>query len=410
MNAAEELTISRIGAQGDGVADDGNGPRYVPFTLAGERVRASFNGDRGRLEAVIVPSKDRIEPICRHFTKCGGCALQHMAFGAYAQWKRDQVVAAFRSRGIDARVGELVPPIGKRRRAVLSARRTADGIILGFHEAQSHDLVDIVECPVLEPRIVAAFPGLKKLLLPLMSRRGEARVNVTMTAAGLDVAIDGIERTLSPSVRSGVAADAASLGAARISVEGDPVYEALSPFLIFGGAEVALPPGVFIQAVGEAEQVIAGLVTAALGKVKTVADLFAGAGALTFPIAAKAKVFAVDNDKAAIAALSQGVKKATGIKPVTVLVRDLIREPLSALELNEHDAVVFDPPRAGAEAQSKMLARSKVKTVVAVSCSPATLARDARILIDGGYQLEAVTPIDQFQYSPHIEVVAVFRR
>jgi 23S rRNA (uracil1939-C5)-methyltransferase len=165
-----------------------------------------------------------------------------------------------------------------------------------------------------------------------------------------------------------------------------------------------------VQAVAEAEAEMARRILAAVGKVKTVADLFCGVGAFTFPLAARAKVLAYDGDKLAIEALNAAVKKATGLKPITARVRDLFRDPLSPLELNEHDAVVFDPPRAGAEAQAQRLARSKVKTVVAASCNPATLARDARHLVDGGYKIESVTPIDQFVYSAHVEVVTVFRR
>lgn len=410
MTGTREVAIARVGAQGDGVVDGPDGSGFVPFTLAGERVRASFDGGRGRLLDVLEQSPGRVAPICRHFGICGGCALQHMASETYASWKRETVVAAFRTRAIDADVTALVQLNGKRRRAVLTARGSENGIQIGFHEAQSHDLIDIVECPVLEPRIVMALPGLKQLLHPLMSRRGEARLSVTMSAAGLDVVISGIERTLSPPIRSIIAKDATALGLARVSVEGEPICEAHAPFLVFGSSEVPLPPGIFVQAMASAEKAMADLVVEGLGKAKSVADLFSGAGAFTFPVAARAKVFAVDSDKEAIAALAQGVRRSKGIKPITTLVRDLFREPLSALELNEHDAVVLDPPRAGAEAQSKMLARSKIKTVVAVSCNPATLARDARILIDGGYSMGAVTPIDQFQYSPHVEAVVVFRR
>jgi 23S rRNA (uracil1939-C5)-methyltransferase len=283
-------------------------------------------------------------------------------------------------------------------------------MLLGFFAAQSHDLVDLVECPVLEPRIVAAMSGLKNLLYPLMSKRGEARVTITLTNAGLDISIEGIERVLSAKIRSELANGAAALGAARVSIELEPVYEALSPFLIFGSVEVAVPPGTFIQAVAEAERAMAGLVLDGLGKKKKVVDLFSGLGAFTFPIAERAKVAAIDTDKTAIAALAQGAKMSTGLKPVTTLVRDLFHEPLSALELNDYDGIVFDPPRAGAEVQSERIAKSKVTTVIAVSCNPATLARDARVLIDGGYTLEKVNPVDQFLYSPHIETVAVFRR
>jgi 23S rRNA (uracil1939-C5)-methyltransferase len=405
-----ELAIERVGAQGDGVAETSSGQVFVPFTLAGERVRAYVKGSRGELMDVVTPSPNRVAPVCRHFVRCGGCAVQHMAQPAYDTWKRDAVVAAFHARGIDAEVSALVRPDGFRRRAVLTARRTEDGLLIGFHEAQSHELVNLIECPVLDPSIVAALPGLKGLVGPLVSRRGEARINVTMSLAGLDIALEGIERTLSPELRTAIAKSAAAMGVARISIAGDPVYEALPPFLRFGAAEVHLPPGTFIQAMESAERVMAARVIAGVGKAKSVVDLFSGLGAFTLPLASKSKVLAVDSDKAAIGALARSVKMATGIKPVTTLVRDLFREPFSTLELNEHEAVVFDPPRAGAEAQSRMLARSKVKTVVAVSCNPATLARDARILMDGGYRMDDVTPIDQFRYSPHIEAVTVFRR
>ncbi|HPG89389.1 MAG TPA: class I SAM-dependent RNA methyltransferase [Hyphomicrobium sp.] len=405
-----EVEISRVGAQGDGMANASGETIFIPFALAGERVRVSVLSGRAELIEVLQPSGDRVTPVCHHFGKCGGCALQHMASATYADWKRDQVIAAFRARAIDADVAPVFIPAGQRRRTVLTARRTDDDLHLGFHAAQSHDLIDIAECPVLEPRIIAAFAGLKRMLKPLINRRGEARATVTLTGAGLDVAVSDTDKALTIPLRSAIAKDAAALGLARFSIDSDPVYEALPPFLTFGGIDVRLPPGIFIQAVGAAEAEMARLVVDGLGKVKSVVDLFAGIGALTFPIAARAKVLAVDSEKTAIAALSDGVRKGSGIKPVTTLVRDLFREPLSALELNEHDAVVFDPPRAGAEAQARMLARSKVKTVVAVSCNPATLARDARILIDGGYKMGRVTPIDQFHYTPHIEAVVAFKR
>lgn len=407
---AIEVEITRVGAQGDGVAETAVGQLFVPFTLPGERARVVPEGERARLDAILTPSPDRVPPVCQHFGICGGCAVQHMAPAYYASWKRDQVIAAFKARAIEADVAPLVIPQGLRRRAVFTATRTEAGVVLGFHKAQAHDLIDLAECPVLEPRIVAALPGLRILLKPLIAKRSEARVTVTMTAAGLDVAINDIEKTLTLPLRSELAKHATEMKIARFSIDGDPVYAALTPFLTFGTIEVPIPPGAFIQAVGAAETEMARLVVDGIGKAKKVADLFSGVGAFTFPIAARAKVLAGDSDKAAVAALAEGVRKGTGIKPVTSIVRDLFREPLSALELNEHDAVVFDPPRAGAEAQARMLAKSKVKTVVAVSCNPATLARDARTLIDGGYTMGTVTPIDQFHYTPHTECVAVFKR
>lgn len=410
MSKVEIVDIARVGAQGDGVIDAAQAQRFVPFTLTGERVEAAFDGARGRLLQILDVSAERVPPVCRHFGVCGGCALQHLAHASYLVWKREQVIAAFRARGIEADVAPVRDAGGKRRRAVLTCRRTEDGLTLGFHTAQSHDVIGILECPVLEPRIVAALPALQKLIEPLISKRGEARVTVTATEAGLDVAIDETARTLTPDLLARLARDATTAGFARVSIGNDPLFEALQPFLTFGTAEVIIPPGVFIQAVAEAERTMVDLVVASLGKVKSVADLFAGVGAFTFPIAAKAKVLAVDSDKRAVAALKRAVNTATGVKPIAPLVRDLFREPLSPLELNEHDAIVFDPPRAGAEAQVRAIARARVKTVVAVSCNPATLARDARILIDGGYTMSTVTPVDQFVYTPHIEVVTVFRR
>lgn len=409
MSDKRELRIVRLGAQGDGVADCEGRPVFVPFALPGEDVLADVSGERGRLVRVLEASAERVEPVCRHFGTCGGCSVQHMSSKAYRIWKRELVVSAFRARGINADVAELVEPGGRRRRAVFSVERQREGIAIGFHEAQSHALVPIDECPVLEPKIVSMLPQLGALLAPLVSKRG-ARLTITATNSGLDVLLDGIERRLTPDVRSRLAAGASDLKLARLTVSNDVVVETLPPFLSFGAADVVLPPGVFVQAVAEAEAEMARRITAAVGKAKTVADLFCGMGAFTFPLAVRARISAFDGDKDAIDALVAASKKTSGLKPISARVRDLFREPLSPLELNENDAIVFDPPRAGAEAQAQRLAKSKVKTVVAVSCNPATLARDARHLIDGGYKIESVTPIDQFVYSAHVEVIAVFRR
>jgi 23S rRNA (uracil1939-C5)-methyltransferase len=410
MTDERELLIRRIGAQGDGVADLDGEPVFVPFTLPGERIEAEVDGERARLERVLVPSPERVAPVCKHFGKCGGCSVQHMASETYAEWKRNLVVDAFRSRGLEPVVDDLQRTAGKRRRAVMRALRTPTGVILGFYEASSHDLVAIEECPVLEPKIVAAFHDIGNLIAPLLSKRGEARVAITLTKSGLDVEITGTERQLTPEVRSTLASKASDLNLTRLVVGSELVVETLHPFLTFGTADVILPPGVFVQAVEEAETEIARRLVAAVGKAKAVADLFSGMGAFKFPLAARSRVSAFEGDKAAVAALASAAKKTSGLKPITPTVRDLFREPLSPLELNEHDAVVFDPPRAGAEAQSQRLTKSKVKTIVAVSCNPATLARDARHLVDGGYKIESVTPIDQFLYSAHVEVVAIFRR
>ncbi|MEO8422142.1 MAG: class I SAM-dependent RNA methyltransferase [Hyphomicrobium sp.] len=411
MGDTQALDIARLGAQGDGVADLSSGQVFVPYALPGERVQADVRGERARLIAVIDASPDRIAPVCRHFTHCGGCAVQNMRMPAYLAWKRDLVAAAFAARGIDAPIGNVatVGP-GARRRASFSGRRTGRGVVLGYHEAKGVELVDVQECPVTASAIVRALPGLRRLVEPLMSRRAPGRVVVTLAANGLDVAIEDVPGNPPLEVREFLATQATLLKLARLTLAGDTLYQATVPAVRFGTANVVLPARSFLQAAPVAEAEMVRLVTQAVGDAKRVVDLFSGMGTFTFPLAERTAVLAVDGDKAAITALDNAAKRTPGLKPIETKVRDLFREPLSVKELQPFDAAVFDPPRAGAAMQATALAASGVKTVAAVSCNPATLARDARILIDAGFKLERVTPIDQFLYSPHIEAVAILRR
>lgn len=411
MGDTQALDIARLGAQGDGIADTDAGPVFVPYALPDERVQAEVRGERGRLIAVMTPSPDRIAPVCRHFTHCGGCAVQDLRAPAYLAWKREMVIAAFAARGIDAPVANVASVgLGARRRAAFSARRTGRGIVLGFFEAKGVDIVDLKECPVTASAIVNALPGLRRIVEPLMSRRAPGRVVVTLAANGLDVAIEDVPADPSPEVREFLAREAAALKLARLTLAGDTLYQATVPAVRFGSANVVLPARSFLQAAAVAEAEMVRLVSAAVGETKRVVDLFCGMGTFTFPLAQRSAVLAVDGDKQAIAALQNAAKRTPGLKPIETKVRDLFREPLSARELAGYEAAVFDPPRAGAATQAASLADSGVRVIAAVSCNPATLARDARILIDGGFKLERVTPIDQFLYSPHIEAVAVFRR
>jgi 23S rRNA (uracil1939-C5)-methyltransferase len=411
MGDTQALDIARLGAQGDGIAETPSGPVYVPYALPGEQVLVEQRGDRARLVAVLAAGADRVAPQCRHFTHCGGCALQHLERGAYLAWKREIVAQAFAARGLEAPVAHVVSVgLGARRRATLSARRTGRGVVLGFFEAKGHDVVDLQECPVTASAIVRALPGLKRLVEPLVSRRLPVRLTVTLAANGLDVAIEDFPGEPGPEVRERLAGAAAAAKLARVTLAGDTIYQSTVPAVRFGPANVVLPPRAFLQAAPAAEAEMVRLVGTAVGQARRVADLFCGLGTFTFPLAMNATVLAVDGDRQAIAALESAARRAPGLKPIEAKVRDLFREPLSAKELERFDAVVFDPPRAGAAAQAAALAMSRVSTLVAVSCNPATLARDARILIDGGYTLERVTPIDQFLYSPHVEAVAVLRR
>jgi 23S rRNA (uracil1939-C5)-methyltransferase len=403
---SREVDIVGLGAQGGGIAEMPEGPCYVPFALPGERVRVL---GEGLPELVSAPSADRCAPLCRHFGTCGGCVAQHMGEHLYAQWKRAIVVEAFRHRGLETEITPLVPvPPQSRRRAVLTGRRKGSRIALGYHRRRSHELLDVEECPVLQPDIVAQFAALRAIAGAAAG--GQVRMTVLVTPAGLDVAIEAERGAFDAKSAARLVAIGAEHRLARIAVNGEIVMERAPPSLVLAGVQVVPPPGAFVQAVAEAETAMTELVVAAADKSQRVADLFCGIGTFTFPLARRARVLAVDSDREAIAALAAAARRAQGLKPIETKVRDLFRMPLSARELENFDAVVFDPARSGAQAQAEQLARSKVARVVAVSCNPATLARDVRILHDGGYRLDGVTPIDQFLFSAHVEAVAVLER
>ena len=405
------IEISRLGAQGDGLADTPGGPVYVRYALPGERVLAEGEGTRRRLMEVLRPSPDRAAPICPHFGVCGGCAAQHMSGPLYRSWKEEIIRAAFAHRGLEPEIAPLagIPP-GTRRRAVLTAVQDAKAVRLGFREEGAHSLIDISVCPVLQPAIADALPALRELIAAVLPAGEERRLTVTATPAGLDVALAAESVAAGAEAGAKLAALAEKNGIARVTLNGEPAVMLAEPTLTFGGVRVALPTDTFVQAAPPAETIMTDLVAAAAGKAKQVADLFCGLGTFTFPLARKARVLAVDGNTAAIAALRDAGLRAQGIKPIETKVRDLMREPLSRKELEPFGAVVLDPPRVGAKAQAEALAKSKVPVVVAVSCNPATLARDARILVDGGYRIERVTPIDQFVFSAQVEAVAVLRR
>jgi 23S rRNA (uracil1939-C5)-methyltransferase len=406
MAEAGALSVARLGAQGDGIVETADGPRYIPFALPGEQVRESRGGT---FELLSAPSPERIAPVCRHFGACGSCAAQHMCDELYSDWKHGVVLEAFRQRGLAPPIAPLVRvSAGSRRRAVFTARRDGGIVTLGYHRRRSHNLFDLAECPVLQPAIVAALPGLRALVSALPPR--ELRLTVLATPAGLDVAIEakGV-RLLAPTAAT-LARNATQLRLARLTVNGEAVAERASPDLPLGGAQVTPPPGAFVQAVEAAESEMVRLVTDATAGAKRIADLFSGLGTFSLALARSARVLAVDQDTALLQALSGAARRTQGLKPIETAARDLFHAPLSASELAGFDAVVFDPPRAGARAQAAELARSSVKRIAAVSCNPATLAADLRLLVDGGYRIERVTPIDQFLYSPHIEAVAALAR
>jgi 23S rRNA (uracil1939-C5)-methyltransferase len=407
---SETLLIARLGGQGDGVAETSGGPIFVPFALPGEAITAKVKGGRGSLVSVEIPSPQRIAPACRHFGICGGCAIQHLEDGAYRAWKRDVVVQALRSRGIEADVGALVACSPQtRRRATFTARRTEAGMLFGFNRALSGEIVSVEECPVLMPAIVAALDRLRRLAALVVATSEPFQVAVTLTDTGLDAAIAGSGK-LVDDVRRAAVAFVIKEGFARLSVDGEIVVEPRKPIVRFDAVVVAPPPGAFLQATTDAELAMAGLVGAHLRRARQLVDLFSGCGTFALRLAAQARVHAVEGDAASLAALDRAARTAGGLKPVSVERRDLFRRPLTAKELARFDGLLFDPPRAGAEEQSRQIARSDIPWIAAVSCNPATLARDLRILVDGGYRLKSITPIDQFLWSPHVEAVALLEK
>jgi 23S rRNA (uracil1939-C5)-methyltransferase len=407
-----ELHIEKVGAQGDGIA---RGPVYVPLTLPGETVRAQVEGDRGELLEILEPSPERIAPVSPHYGECGGCALQHWAAEPYLAWKREQVRLALGRERLETEIAETAPcPPASRRRLALHARPGRGGAILGFKARRSWRLVEVVECPVADPALVLALPALRNLAAAFFEHPKSApTLHVTRTLSGLDIDVTGVERKsggLSADARVRAAEAAAAGDFARVTMSGEIVYQSRQPVVRLGPATVALPAGAFLQASAHAEGVMGDLAVQAVMGAKQIADLFCGVGTFTFRLAELAPVHAADAGEAAVRALRSAVATAPGLKPITVEARDLFRRPVVAEELKRIDAIVFDPPRAGAAAQAAEIARSNAAVAVGISCNPATFARDARMLVDAGFRLERVTPVDQFLWSPHIELVGVFRR
>ena len=405
----DEVEIESLGAQGDGVAE--GGALFVPYTLPGERVRVVRHGDRARADAILTASPERIKPVCPHFGTCGGCALQHASQQFTALWKHDLIAATLASRGISDVVVRptFTSAPGTRRRITVAGRRTRKGMLIGFHGPASTDIVPIESCAVAEPSLIAMLPRLDELVGLAASRKGKARLTLTLTNGGIDVAVTDAKEMSGPALAllAGVAARA---GIARLGWNGDEVSTMRSPTVTMGRARVVPPPGGFLQPTRDGEAALVAAVSEAVAGAGRIADLFCGSGTFTLPLADHAEVNAYDGVAEALAALDAAWRATPGLKLVRCERRDLAHRPLLAAELKGGDAVIIDPPRAGARNQAEQLALSQVPRIASVSCNPATFARDARILIDGGYRLEWVQPIDQFRWSPHLELVAAFRR
>lgn len=404
------LTVGRLGHLGDGIAEGPDGPVRIEGALPGEAVEGEVAAGRMAAPRILAPSPQRVPPPCPHAGGCGGCRLQHAAEPFVTAWKEEVLRTALAAQGLAAPfLPPHVSPARSRRRAVLAGRRTKRGVVMGFHGRASDSIVAVPGCLVLHPALVAALPALEAVTALGASRRGELALTLTRSDAGADLAVGG-GRPLDAPLRAELADLAARFGLARLAWSGEPVAMRAPPLQRFGAARVLPPPGAFLQATAEGEAALVAAVTATIGPARRVADLFSGCGTFALPLAARAEVHAVEAEAAMLDALAAGARTAPGLRRVTTEARDLFRRPLRPDELARFDAVVIDPPRAGAEAQTAALAASSVPVVAMVSCNPVTFARDARTLAAAGFRLAAVQLVDQFRWSPHVELAAAFVR
>lgn len=402
-----EITIDRLGHQGDGIA---SGPVFAPRTLPGETVSGVVEGQRLTDVRIVTPSDDRVAPNCRHYKSCGGCQLQHASDDFVADWKVDVVKNALSAQGLSCGFRPIVTsPAASRRRATVAVRRTKKGALVGFHGRASDVVTPVPDCQLLHPDLIAGFPIAEELARLGGSRKGELAVTLTRSLGGLDIAVKG-GKPLDGALRMALGQLIEAKKLARIAWE-DEVITRSPAAQLFGKAQVTPPPGAFLQATDHGEATLRDAVLEIIGtSSKQVVDLFAGSGTFSLPLAERAEVHAVEGVGEMLDALDHGWRFASGLRKVTTQTRDLFRNPLDAKELSEFDAAVIDPPRAGAEAQVRELAASNINLIAFVSCNPVTFARDAAILVEAGFSMDWLQVVDQFRWSTHAELVAQFTR
>lgn len=402
-----EVTIEQLGRRGDGIAP---GPVYVPRTLPGERVVGEIRDGQIVSPTILAPSPERVAAPCPHYTGCGGCDLQHATAAFVAGWKAERVKKALAKHGLAAPIRHIATsPPESRRRATFAARRTKTGVIAGFHGRRSETLVAVDQCRVLTPGLRRALPIVAALAAAGASRKGTLAVTATETESGLDMAVRG-GKPADHDLAARLVAVASGYDLARLSWEDEILMQAAQPVVSLGGARVALPPGAFLQATAAGEAALQASVAEAVAPADRVADLFAGCGTFALPLAAAAEVHAVEMNAAMLAALSHAARTMLGLRPLSTARQDLFRTPVSDRELDRFDAVVIDPPRAGAAAQCSALAAASVGRVAMVSCDPESFARDVATLVAGGFGLSWIDIVDQFRWSPHVELAAALVR
>lgn len=417
-------TVEAIGLKGDGLTHIDGKRVFVETAAAGdvaelELLSDTDEGTHARIVKLVTPSPDRTTPPCPHFEQCGGCSLQHLNAEAYLALKTRMVVEPLERRGIHKTLdGHFITPPHTRRRATLVARYQSGKLVLGYHMRRSHTVVDVQTCTILHPALEAHLPALRHTLADLIAIGNSATVQLTHSPNGSDILLTLPTKHLTAPQRKALQQFAAAENLSRLSWTPEDITEkpeALAvlktPKQVFAGVEIIPQPAGFLQASIDAETFMTETLLKHLPKrAKTVADLFCGSGTFTFPLAKRAKVLAVESDSTALKTLQEGSKNAGMADRIKTEARNLFHEPLSTLELNQFDAVVFDPPRAGANAQAQQMAKSNVPLLLAISCNPQTFAKDAETLTRGGYKLDKLYMVDQFLWSTHVEVMAVFTR
>ena len=400
-----EITIQRLGHKGDGIAE---GPVLAPLTLPGEIVEGTVEAGRMDAPRILTPSPDRVKAPCAHFRQCGGCALQHASDSFLARWKQQVVDTALAAQGLTTEFRPIhISPPRSRRRATLAGTRTKKGALVGFHARRSDTIVPITDCHVLHPDLMGVLPALEQITRLGGSRSATLSYALTRSDAGIDCAVTG-GKPLDEALRMALPQFLRQF--ARLTWDDETVFTETPPIQHFGTVAVTPPPGAFLQATPDGEATLVAAMQEATTGAKHIVDLFSGSGTFSFPLAARTPVHAVEGDRTMIAALDHATRHATGIKKVTSELRDLFRRPLMAEDLAPYDAAIIDPPRAGAEAQVRELAASSIAKIGFVSCNPVTFARDAKTLTDAGYSLDWVQVVDQFRWSPHVELAASFTR
>ena len=413
------LDILEIGARGDGIAEKSGERYFVPFTLPGETVEAEPVERRGegvaaRLVEVLAPSRHRETPPCAHFAVCGGCALQHWRLDVYTAWKVSLIERALAQRGVEAPPFEtpLVSGPGERRRADFVLRRQGRRTLAGFHERASTRVVDVGTCIIARPSLNAVLEPLRTALAEILPDGASADAIANETDTGVDLLLRPHKRLdLSLDRRQALVELAGRADLARLSwgdrAQAEPIVARRQPLVMLGDVAVAPPPGAFLQATKRGELAMRAAVSAWTSEATRLADLFAGIGSLSLGRTGRLSLF--ESDRSSMAAADAAARKVGGNRVIAGR-RDLFRNPLQARELDAFDAILLDPPRAGAAAQVTAIAQSKVPLVVYASCDPGSFARDARTLQEGGYRLQRLIPIDQFLWSAHLELIALFDR